>query len=69
MQITLEAFSDVFEKIFIEVNEVVLNSTITENIFKEILEITYDELKEKENSSPYMKGFMIFNKIIIKNNT
>ena len=65
----IEAFSDVIERIFKEVNEIILNSTISENFFKEILEITMDELKEKQNSLPYMKGFFYFNKIIEKNST
>jgi secreted Zn-dependent insulinase-like peptidase len=69
LQITLEAYSDVVERIFKVVNEVVFNSTISENLFREIVEITYNDLKMKENSAPYLKGFMIFNKIIIQNNT
>jgi len=36
-------------------------------LFKEIHEITMNELKENFISTPYIKGFMIFDKIIRKN--
>ena len=65
LQITLEAYSDVVERIFKVVNEVVFNSTISENLFREIVEITYNDLKMKENSAPYLKGFMIFFVLIL----
>ena len=44
-----------------------MNSNITESLFKEIHEITMNELKENFISTPYIKGFMIFDKIIRKN--
>ena len=65
----VSSYSDVIEKIFFEINEIIFNSNLSESMYKGIIEMTYNEFKMKENAIAYEKAFIMFNKLIQKNVT